>query len=233
MALRLPVRTRIELRGHRYRHPREELVRLVRTRRHPQRVEREARVADPGVPVIPVPLAAHVLGQRGGRRSDDGPGGLVRQRLEHAAAVIDEVAPRPLVGLVQRRPRLPLLDGPGEEVLDLSLRERLLRGLLGGAALHGERGGLSGRQPEPEAGGGPLDAGSLGRRQHGGLGSSPGGQATINACQQRIDQPVLGPGRELHFEFDLSVDALHASKHHSGRARAQVGGVNGRSPSAA
>ena len=74
------------------------------------------RVAHPGVAVVPVAAAADGLGQRRRRRRADRAGRLERQRLEHAAAVVDEVAPRSVVGLVQLRPRLPGRDGVVEPV---------------------------------------------------------------------------------------------------------------------
>ena len=82
-------------------HEVEELDRLVRARSDPQRLHGEARVTDPGVAVVPVAFAADLLGQRGGRCGDDGTGGLVGQRLQHPPGVMHQVAPRPLVALVQ------------------------------------------------------------------------------------------------------------------------------------
>ena len=52
----------------RRRHEVEELVGLVGAGGHPQRLQREAGVADPRVAVVPVARAARRLGQRGGRR---------------------------------------------------------------------------------------------------------------------------------------------------------------------
>ena len=57
-----------------------------------ERLHREARVADPGVAVVPVALAALGLGQAGGRRGDDGAGGPVGQPLQDPRAEADEVA---------------------------------------------------------------------------------------------------------------------------------------------
>ena len=65
------------------------------------------RVAYPGVAVVPVALAADVLGQRGRGGGDDRAARLEGQRLQHPAAVVHQVAPRPVVGLVQAGPRLP------------------------------------------------------------------------------------------------------------------------------
>ena len=48
-----------------------------------ERVERERRVAQPAVAVVPVPLAADPLRQRRRRRSDDAAGRRVGERLQH------------------------------------------------------------------------------------------------------------------------------------------------------
>jgi hypothetical protein len=52
-----------ELREGRVRQEGEEPSGLVGAGGDPERLEREAGVADPGIAVVPVPLAAHRLGQ--------------------------------------------------------------------------------------------------------------------------------------------------------------------------
>ena len=49
----------------------EELRRFVRTGRDPQRLEREARVAHPAIPIVPVAIAAGHFGERRRWRGDD------------------------------------------------------------------------------------------------------------------------------------------------------------------
>ena len=61
-------------------------------------VQREGRVAQPGVAVVPVARAADVLGQAAGRRRDDGAGRLVGEQLEHQRRARDDLAPAPAVG---------------------------------------------------------------------------------------------------------------------------------------
>ena len=102
-------------------HVLEELVRLIGAGRHPQRLDGERGVSDPGVAVVPVPGAADSLGQRGGGRRADGTGGLKRQRLEYPSAVVDQISPRTDVGLVQPRPRLPCDHGVVQPRCDLGL----------------------------------------------------------------------------------------------------------------
>src|SRR6266511_1032515 len=80
---------------------------LVGTGGDPERFHGEARVADPGVAVVPVAFAADALGQRGGGGGDDRATGLERQAVQDAAAVVHQVRPRALVLLVQAGPGLP------------------------------------------------------------------------------------------------------------------------------
>jgi hypothetical protein len=47
-----------------------------------QRGNRQRGIAHPGVPVVPVPLAADLLGQAGGGRGDQPPGGGVGHELQ-------------------------------------------------------------------------------------------------------------------------------------------------------
>jgi hypothetical protein len=62
-------------------HEGEKVVRLVRTRSDPERLHRETGVADPGVAVVPVPLAANALRKRRRCRRHDRTAGLERQSM--------------------------------------------------------------------------------------------------------------------------------------------------------
>ncbi len=73
------------------RHEGDELLGLVRAGADVERLDREARVADPGVAVVPVALAADGLGQRGRGCGDDRAGRAVGEALEHARAEPDEL----------------------------------------------------------------------------------------------------------------------------------------------
>ncbi len=68
------------------RHERDEVLRLVGARADVERLQREARVADPRVAVVPVALAADGLGERRRRRGDDGARRAVGQPLQHPRA---------------------------------------------------------------------------------------------------------------------------------------------------
>ena len=92
----------------------DELEEAVRLRVEPERVQapqRERRVADPRVAVVPVPLAPRRLGQRGGRRRHQGAGGRVGEALERERAPL-QVDPPGVVGeLSVVQPFAPVLLG--------------------------------------------------------------------------------------------------------------------------
>ncbi len=62
-----------------------------------QSEEREGRVAQPAVAVVPVPDAADPLGQRRRRSGDDSSGRRVRERLQREQRAMDGVVPATLV----------------------------------------------------------------------------------------------------------------------------------------
>ena len=69
-----------------------ELVGLPGQVQHVQRLEREGRVADPGVAVVPVALAAGGLRQRGRERGDGRAGRHVGEPLDRERGALDRVA---------------------------------------------------------------------------------------------------------------------------------------------
>src|SRR5262249_13848905 len=65
-----------------------------------QRVDGEGGVAHPHVAVVPVALAAELLGQAGGGRGDDGAGGGVGEELQGEGGAVHHLAPAaPVAGL--------------------------------------------------------------------------------------------------------------------------------------
>jgi hypothetical protein len=96
-----------ELPDRRVREKVEELHRLVGAGGDPQRFEREARVPDPGVAIVPVAAAADRLRQRRGWRGDDSAGRLVREPLKNPSAHPYQLRPRAPVSLVESRPAPP------------------------------------------------------------------------------------------------------------------------------
>src|SRR5277367_4897446 len=73
-------------------HERNEVLGLVRTGTYVERLERQARVADPRVAIVPVALPADGLRERAGGRRDNRPGRPVCQTLEHARSEAHELA---------------------------------------------------------------------------------------------------------------------------------------------
>ena len=76
-----------------------------------QGAQRQRRVAQPAVAVVPVADAADALGQRCGRGRDDGTGWCVTQELEHESASHDGVAIRAVIA-AGSSPLIPPSDGP-------------------------------------------------------------------------------------------------------------------------
>ena len=74
--------------------PPEERLGLARAAELQEGLERECRVAHPAEAVVPVALAADLLGQRGGRRRRDRAGGRVEEQLERQRAADHGIAPR-------------------------------------------------------------------------------------------------------------------------------------------
>ena len=72
--------------------------RLLHESQPEQRTHRERGVPHPGVAVVPVALAAHLLGERGGRGGDEPAGRRVRHELERDRRALDHLAPATTVG---------------------------------------------------------------------------------------------------------------------------------------
>ena len=111
-----------------------------------QPVERERRVADPGVAVVPVAPAAELLGQRGRRRRDERAGRRVGQQLQRQRRAHHHLAPAAAVARL-RHPVAPVHDRRLEGAVRLPLRVRAADVVLGDA-LEQERLRLAGLQRE-------------------------------------------------------------------------------------
>ena len=91
------------------------------------REQRQGRVAEPAVAVVPVADAADLLGQRGRRRGDDAAGGRVGERLEDEQRLVDLLV---VVAVVPALPRPvePVVLGLGQRPLGVDrLGHRLVR----------------------------------------------------------------------------------------------------------
>ena len=210
--------------GRRGGHVVDELVRLVRAGRHPQRLDGERRVPDPGVAVVPVPGAPDDLGQRRRGRGTDRTGRLERQRLEHPAAVVDQVSPRTDVRLVQLRPRLPRRHGVVQRRRDLLLAPHLGRRRRRRAGCGAGRS----RPAPPHAGTTepmrrrPVDRQARRARQDQDIGPTGRGEAPVRHVEQREHQAVLGSRDVLDVDLDLALAARHLPQQEMRRVPAQL-----------
>ena len=76
-----------------------------------ERAQHERRIADPGVAVVPVPLPARGLRQRGGGGGHDGPGRGVAQPLQGEGAPLDVLVPGVVGHPGRAQPVPPVADG--------------------------------------------------------------------------------------------------------------------------
>src|SRR2546423_13950605 len=103
-------------------HEVEEVVRLAREAERVETPQPEGAVADPGVAVVPVALAADRLGQRGGGRCEQRARRAVRQPLQRQSAALEKALPWVLRKLAAVDPLPPVIRRP------LHTLERLLSG---------------------------------------------------------------------------------------------------------
>ena len=176
-------------------------------------MHRERRVPDPGVAVVPVPLAADLLRQGRGRGRDQRAGRGVGHQLQRDRRALHHLPPPARVrGAGQPGP--PELDGGRVLALDL-LRPDLPR--PAGRPLQDDPAGLPGRQRQPQQQ-------VLARRAH--LGEPvvvrrpdrvqrqpgvPGAEHGAGGGQLRgvLAPAVVEPGRDLDLERQLAADAAH------------------------
>ena len=204
------------------RHEVEELVGFVGAGGDPQRLDREAGIADPGVAVVPVALAARGLRQRRRRCGDDGTRRAERQRLQHPTAVVHELAVRAVVALVQRRPRAPRGDRVVELVGDGVLRPQFRRSIAGCSMVEREPDGVAGAHEEPRAGRGAIDLEGHRRGQHQPVPAAAGGDPSVDRLEEWVHEPVLGAWRELDVQLDLTIDAPELASQQVRRAPPDV-----------
>ena len=183
-----------------------------------QRLQRERRVAHPGVAVVPVALAARRLGQRGRRRRHRRAGGHVGQALDRQRRALDRRHPLVVGEPGASQPRAPVAHGrlqarsgvveaggrgeplgPRERAVELvALLERVPGAHRVALDAEGHVRGQPDRQPRP-----------------GGVGG-----VTVVADQRPLarDAPVVEDGLTDQLDLDVAVDAAH-------RAHEQVLGV--------
>ena len=111
--------------GHRAQQPLPPFLRFALVAGQQHAVERERRVPEPADPVVPVPRAADLLGDRRGRRGDDAAGRPVGQRLQRQERPHHGLAPFPLVR-AGRAPLAPEARRGPQRVPRVDLRRRRL-----------------------------------------------------------------------------------------------------------
>ena len=102
----------------------EEVVGLPVEAERVEAPEHEGGVADPGVAVVPVALAARRLGQRGRGRGHHRAGGRVGQALQRQRAALQVGAPRVVGELAVVEPVLPVVRGPHQPLVGLVVARR-------------------------------------------------------------------------------------------------------------
>ena len=105
----------------------QEVVGLPVEAERVQPPQRECRVAEPGVAVVPVPLAAGRLGQRGRRRGDDRPGRRVGQALERERRALQVLPPGVVGEAPAGQPVLPVMSRPDQALVGVVERRGAAR----------------------------------------------------------------------------------------------------------
>ena len=203
-------------------HEGEELLGLLGAGADVEGLEGEAGVADPGEAVVPVALAADLLGERCGRGGHDRAGRPVGEPAQDPRAEADQLPVRALVDVVVGLPGPPALD-------------RVLEALGDGRGGGGRRVGALGRSPaEREPG-----ALALGERERGAerpvphlgrdagaerhLVRPPEGAASLRrGAAERAHEPVLRTRVQLELHLDAAGDPLDEAEQLMRRVEAEL-----------
>ena len=179
-----------------------------------QAPQRERRVAHPGVPVVPVALAARRLGQRGGRGRGDRAGGRERQALEGERAAGQVAAPAVIGETTAGQPVLPVVRGPHQPPVGIGvvLRDAAAPG-------QGAEAGLALLEQRPAPGAGAFQAEADVRGQGEGQVKALRlddrlGVAALGVPPPGVLAPVVEGGHAVHGELRLAVHAAHRAQQH-------------------
>ena len=154
----------------------EEVLRLPVEAERVQRPQRERRVADPRVAVVPVALAARRLGQRRRGRRDERAGRREREPLQREGAALEVAPPRVVGELPAGEPVLPVVRGPHQPVVRLLVGVRAARARSTTARRSGGR--------PPSAACGPWPGGP----------SKPRRMSVVRRSSSRQPGPARAPG---------------------------------------
>jgi len=136
--------------------------------------------------------------------------------------MVHQVAPWPLVGLVDRRPGPPAFSRVRQPDRDLVRRPGRQRRVPQRRVLERERHRLAGGQMQAGVRGGPVHQETVRRGQQQPARAAPGGQPAGHLFQDRVDQPVFGPRGVADLDVHLPVRTGQRAQQHAGGFRAQV-----------
>ena len=103
-----------------------------------QAVEREGRVTNPGIPIVPVALSTDRFRQTASGSRHDGAGWLEGQKLERQCGTLHDLAPATRISALGK-PSPPEIDGGAKEVLRLPDTGTTCQRILGSQAAQDER----------------------------------------------------------------------------------------------
>jgi len=162
----------------------------------------EARVAQPGIPVVPIRISADHLGERRDRCGQHGARLLIGQPLQHANAEGDLVGEHTLRPLVELGPRAPAQTG----VLERRPCVDRCRGSLGRGDRAREVAPFAGPKRERAADAGTLIVEALGpherQRHRGALRLDDEAVSLERGCDKPVGAPWLESMLDLHDPFD-------------------------------
>ena len=190
--------------GHRPQQPVAPRQRLLGIAADEKRIEREGRVPQPAVAIVPVADAADLLRQRGGRGRDDAPRRCERQRLQGDQGTHDFVGPVAVIGATPA-PLLPPRAGVFHRRADVDRRRRLVRGVPGQQERHAvplAHGELGARGQIHAVG---LDRGPERQR----VWAADGAQRAVDLAHPRHDAAVVEADDQLHLHPHLAAHAFH------------------------
>ena len=199
---------------HHVAHEREIVTGLPFEAERVQPPQREGRVAYPAEAVVPVPFAARCLGQRGGRRGGDGPGGREGQALKGQGAARQVAAPAVIGEAAVGQPVLPVVRGPHQPLVGVFVAVRY-------AAAPGQRAetGVACLQQRPGPGARSLQAeahvrGQLERQVKAGRLDDRLGVAAVGMLPSCLLAPVVKHRHTVHRELHVAVHAAHHAQQH-------------------
>lgn len=170
-----------------------------------QRDQREHRIAQPAVAIVPVTGAAQMLRQRGSGRGDDAAGGQITQPLQHHQRAAHLLGPWPDIGTAAR-PAVPERGGALQCLFGVDQRRR---GLMGCAVAEQEPGALPFAQGEVGFGAHVLAAQRLRRTQGQLIGAGDGADTIDDTRHPWHGAAVVEAEGQAHVHGHAALHAAH------------------------